>query len=258
MISLRGESNNRSLERAIHLLLVMADAKQPMRLKDLSEITQIPKPSILRLLSVLEKYNFCKKSHNRFYLGMVFLPIAYSFLIGNELARISLPILQELVQSSNETASLFARLGSDRILLQRVNGPYPLRYTLPIGQRLPLHLGIGKVLLTAFPDDELMQLIKKVGSHKLANGKLITPKMLFNNIENIRRDGYVISRGERTIGAGSVAAPVIDSCGSTIAAVALSGNADRMNLKRLKLLSIEVMGAANAISERLGGSLQLI
>lgn len=252
-IASREKSSNRSLERALHLLLVMEDASRPMGLTELSNATELPKPTVQRLLSVLENYGFSEKRHGRYHLGVAFLPLAHSFLRGNELTKVTLPVLQELAQSSEETASLFVRLGFQRVLVQRVDGRHPLRYILPTGQRLPLHIGMGKVLLAALSEADLQQMLNKVGDFQIASGELVTRKVLLHELEQIRRQGYVISRNERTMGAASVGAPVINAQGVTIAAVAVAGHADRLTMKRLQSLSVEVRGAAKAIAERYDG-----
>ena len=252
-IASREKSANRSLERALHLLLVMEEASRPMGLTELSQATQLPKPTAQRLLSVLGNYGFSEKWQGRYHLGIAVLPLAHAFLLGSELTRVTLPVLQELAQSSEETASLFVRMGFQRVLVQRVDGRHPLRYILPTGQRLPLHIGMGKVLAAALPENELQQLLIKVGNFHLATGKLITRKSLLDELSKIRRQGYVISRNERTIGAASVGAPVVDASGMTIAAVAVAGHTERLTLKRLNYLSIEVRAAAKAIAERYDG-----
>jgi DNA-binding IclR family transcriptional regulator len=55
------------------------------------------------------------------------------------------------------------------------------------------------------------------------------------------------------MGAASVGAPVVDAGGTTIAAVAVAGHTERLTMKRLNHLSIEVRGAARAIAERYNG-----
>lgn len=249
-IDARESSSNRSLERALHLLLVMGEVGRPMGLTELSRATQLPKPTVQRLLSVLEKYGFSEKWQGGYHLGIVVLPLAHSFLMGKELIRVALPVLQELAQTSEEAASLFLRLGLQQVLVQRVDGRHPLRYVLPIGQLLPLHVGVGKVLAATMPENELHQMLDKVGEIRLATGERVTRKGLLAEMDRIRRQGYVISRNERTMGAASVGAPVVDARGTTIAAVAVAGHTDRLTLKKLKQLSIEVRGAAKAIAER--------
>lgn len=249
-IDARESSSNRSLERALHLLLVMGEAAKPMGLTELSHATQLPKPTVQRLLSVLEKHGFCEKWQGGYYPGIALLPLAHAFLLGKELTRVALPVLQELAQTSEETASLFLRLGFHRVVVQRVDGRHPLRYVLPPGQLLPLHVGMGKVLAAGMPESELHQMLDQVGEIRLATGERVTHKSLLAELDRIRRQGYVVSRNERTMGAASVGAPVVDGNGTTIAAVAVAGHTDRLTTKKLEQLSIEVRGAAKAIAER--------
>jgi len=250
----RESSANRSLERALSLLLVMGEAGQSMGLTELSRATQLAKPTVLRLMSVLEKYGIAEKWRGRFQLGIATLPLAHAYLMGKELTRVTLPVLQELAQTSEETASLFVRFGFHRIVVQRVDGRFPLRYVLPIGQRLPLHVGAGKVLAAAMPEEELQQMLDKVGDMKLASGKRVSRKAFLDELEQIRRQGYVICRNERTVGTASVGAPVLDANGATVAVVGVAGHTDRLTVKKQRHLSIEVRNAANAISDRYYGS----
>jgi DNA-binding IclR family transcriptional regulator len=249
----RESSANRSLERALSLLLVMEETGQSMGLTELSRATQLAKPTVQRLMAVLEKYGFAEKWRGRFQLGIAVLPLAYTYLMGKELTRVSLPVLQELAQTSEETASLFVRSGFHRVVVQRVDGRFPLRYVLPIGQRLPLHVGVGKVLASAMTDEDLQQMLDKVGEMKLATGKRVTREAFLDELDCIRRQGYVISRNERTMGAASVGAPVVDANGITIAAVTVAGHTDRLTMKKLRHLSVEVRSAAKAISDRYNG-----
>ena len=253
-IASRENSPMRSLERALHLLNVMEDAGRPLSATELARAVKLSAPTVLRIMAVLEKYHFSEKSQGYYHLGVAMLPLAHAFLLENKLTHVALPVLQELAQASEETASIFVRLGFQRVVVQRVEGKHPLRYILPIGQRLPLHLGVGKVLAAAMPKDELLRMIDGLGEMHLATGERLTRRSLLAELEKVRRQGYGVSLNERVIGTMSVGAPVCDAQGRTIAAVAVVGASDRMKPKKIEKLSIEVRGAARAITERLGGA----
>ena len=253
-IAARETSPVRSLERALHLLSVMEGAGWAMGLTELGRAAQLPKPTVLRLLSVLDKYGFAEKRQGRYRLGPAVIPLAHAYVLGNDLARVSLPVLQELARASEGTASAFVRLGFQRVAIQRVEGQNPLRYTPPpIGQRLPIHLGVGKVLAAAMPPEEVSQMLDQLGDIRLADGEILTRKMFLAQLDQIRRQGYVISCNERMMGAASVGAPVIDASGATIAVASVAGPTDRLTPKKLERLSVEVRGAAKAIADRYDG-----
>jgi DNA-binding IclR family transcriptional regulator len=246
----RESSTNRSLERALSLLLVLEHEGRSMGLTELSRAMELAKPTVRRLMLVLGKYGFAEKWRGRYQLGVAVLPLAHAYLMGKDLTRVALPVLQELAQASEETASLFVRLGFQRVVVQRVDGRFPLRYVLPIGQRLPLHIGVGKVLAAAMPEEELGQMLDTVGEIHLATGQRVTREELLCELDQIRRQGYVVCRNERILDAASVGAPVVDTDGVTIAAVAVASRAGRMTPKKLRELLVEVRSAAKAISDR--------
>jgi IclR family acetate operon transcriptional repressor len=246
----RENSQMRSLERAIHIIDALENAGGPMSVTHIGTATHLSRATVLRILSVLEKYGYVNKRHGRYRLGAALLPIAHAFMLGDELIRLTLPILQELAHTTEETASLFVRLGLKRIMIQRVDGLKPLHFLQPLGYRLPLHTGAGKVLAATLSDEEVKRLMDEVEERTLANGKQLTRKSLAAEIECIRRQGYSFSDGENVVGTFSIAAPVVDYDGATIAAVAVAGATERLIPKKIEWLSIEVRAAAKAIALR--------
>jgi DNA-binding IclR family transcriptional regulator len=251
-----GTSQMRSLERALHIIDVLEDAGGPINVTHLSKTAQLSRATVLRILSVLEKHGYVNKRQGRYRLGAAVLPIAHAYMLGDELTRVTLPVLQELAHNTGETASLYVRWGFKRILIQRVDGLQPLRFLLPIGQRFPLPTGAGKVLVATLPDEELKRLMDEMGERTLANGKRLTRESLAAEIECIRRQGYCFSDGENVVGTFSIAAPVADVNGVTFAAVAVAGGSERLTPKKVDLFSIEVRAAAKAVAERYDGGMR--
>lgn len=248
-IAERENSTNRSLERALHLLMVMENVGSPQSLTELAASTRLAKATVQRILSVLEKYDLVEKRLGRYHLGVAVLPLAHGYLLTNELSRAALPVLQELAAATQETASLFIRLGFQRVVVHRVEGAHPLRYVLPIGQRLPLEAGVGKVLAAALPVDELARMIEELGELRRARGVVVTRTQFLDELKRIRKQGYSVSRHEREYGVASIAAPVTDPRGEVVAAVSIAGPVDRLD-PRMKELVLEVCRAARAVSER--------
>lgn len=247
----RESSRNRSLERALSLLTILEETGRPLTLTEISTQAQLQKPTVQRLLVVLERYGYAERNHNRYHLGPIVLPLAYSYLMGNDLSRVALPVLQELAHASQETASLFVRIGDFRVVVQRVEGIHPLRYVLPIGRRLPLHMGVGKVLVAAMDETEQAALVGKLGDVRYARGETVSTADLLKEFAKVKSCGYAFSRNEREMGVSSVAAPVFDASRKVTAAISVAGATDRFDLK-LDTLILEVCRAAASVSERLG------
>jgi DNA-binding IclR family transcriptional regulator len=242
----------RALERALDLMEALEQLRAPVGVRALEEITRIPKATAQRLLDVLEKRGYAHKERGRYALAAGTVRLARGFLAGDSLATIALPALQQLTALSGETCGLYIRQGTDRILMQRVESPHPLRHHTPIGERLPLHIGAsGHVLCAAMPDDLLHDFLATLGPIRLASGRLIGKKEFLERIRQTRRQGYAVGVDERFAGIGSVAAPVLRGGTDVIAAINIAGPSGRMPVEKLKQLALEVCRAAAEISQKL-------
>jgi IclR family acetate operon transcriptional repressor len=226
--------------------------RAPAGVRALEEITRIPKATAQRLLDVLERRGYAQKDKGRYALAVGTVRLARGFLSGDNLATISLPVLQQLTALSGETCGLYIRQGFDRILVQRVESPHPLRQHTAIGERLPLHIGAsGQVLCGGMPDDLLHQYLTAIPPVRLASGMPLSKKELRARCEQVRLRGYAIGVDERWDGVSSVAAPVVRGGKDVIAAINIAGPSSRMPISILEQLSLEVRRAAQEISERL-------
>jgi IclR family acetate operon transcriptional repressor len=243
----------RSLERALDLLEALDRLRTPTGVRALEEATHIPKATAQRLLDVLERRGYTQKERGRYSLAVGVVRLARGFLAGDSLATIALPVLQQLTALSGESCGLYIRQGFDRILVQRVESPHPLRHHTPIGERLPLHIGAsGHVLCAGMPDDLLHRYLEGVGPIRLASGLLLGKKELLARSQQGRLLGYAVGIDERFAGIGSVAAPVLREGKDVIAAINIAGPSSRIPAEKLKQLALEVCRAASEISQKLG------
>lgn len=242
----------RSLARALDLLEALERLRTPAGVRALEEITRIPKATAQRLLDVLESRGYVQKERGRYALAAGTVRLARGFLAGDNLTAITLPVLQQLTALSGETCGLYVRQGSDRILVQRVESPHPLRHHTPIGERLPLHIGAsGHILCAGMPDPLLHRYLEGLGPVRLASGKLLGKKELLARIQQTRLQGYAVGIDERFAGIGSVAAPILRRGKEVIAAINIAGPSGRIPAEKLKQLALEVCRAAAEISQKL-------
>lgn len=245
------EGSVRAVERVLDLLTVLERVEQPMGLSEVSRAAALHKATTQRLLTALERRGFVQKERGLYQLGSAIVPLARAFLSGNSLTKSALPVLEELVGITGETASLFVRQELERVLIQRVESPSPLRYVVRIGERLPIYSGAtGQVLCAAMPEEQLSQLLDRIGEIRFANGKVLTRDDMLARVEQTRQQGFAVAIDERNLGVASVAAPVARPDTSTIAAVVVTGPSSRITIEKISNLSSEVRRAAREIAER--------
>ncbi|KNY05224.1 IclR family transcriptional regulator [Microbacterium sp. GCS4] len=251
-MSTTAESNTmRSLERAIDVLEVLDNSRQPLRLTEVARRAGLHVATTQRILNVLEARGRVERDDGGYRPGVALLFGAHAYLLSSPLVASALPHLQDLASATGLTASLFVRTGLSRAVVSRIEGVRPMRYVLPVGERLPLTQGAGKVLAAYLTEQELDDLLASDSRLDRADGTHVTAREFRRELAHIRRDGYCWSRNGRAIGVASIAAPVFDHEGLCIAGVQIAASTSDLTEADIPTVSMEVRRAAAVISETL-------
>lgn len=244
-------STMRSLERAIDVLEVLEAARTPLRLSEIARRSGLHVATTQRILTVLEARGRVDQDASGYRTGVAMLFGAHAYLATNPVAAAAPPVLQQLASATGLTASVFVRAGDSRAVVARVEGKNPLRYVLPIGQRLPLHLGAGKILAAYMSDNDLDDLLDQLGEISRADNQPLTPEEFREELAQIRHQGWAYAVDERVVGAASIAAPIHGTGATCTTAIQVAGPSSDPTLQEPETLSIEVRQAAAALSSRL-------
>lgn len=246
-------ANMRSLSRALEVFAELQRAERPQRLSDLARTCGMSLPTTLRILRVLQDFGMVSQTDKSYRIGPAVLPAARSYLENDPLVVAARPILQQVASQTGLTASLYTRLGFERILVARVDGESPLRYDLPLGKRLPLTVGAaGKILLASASDEELGQ----VAAAAIAAGHekdTFTAVDLRGRLPEPGTD-YAYSEDERATGVLSVAVAVPHRSGRPSESIALTSPVETATEAGMKAGVPELRRAAGRLSELLEGS----
>jgi DNA-binding IclR family transcriptional regulator len=246
-VASKGTSNMRSVERAMDLLDALARHEAPVRLADLARATGLHRATALRILNTLQQRDYVSAGPDGYRIGIAFLGGAHAFLVTDPAGRTATPVLQQLAETTGLTASLHVRSGTERVVVARVEGSNPLRYELPIGRRLPLHLGAGKVLAAALDDAERHELFAAVGVMKTAQGTEVSIEEMEHVLTVIRRQGFYVSVDERALGTSGVSVPVPGADGGVLGVLTLSGPSEKHSVNELEGWVPELQRAASAL-----------
>ncbi len=241
----------RSVERTLDVIDILADSGGPLKLAEVARKSGLHIATAQRILRVLERRNYVAQSSAGYTVGAAALVSAQSFVVRNQLVLVATPVLQELAKALGLTASLSVRVGSARVLVARVEGTSPPRYQLPIGGRLPLHLGAGKVFLADLEPQARAAVLDGLGDEFVtAGGEKITPAELTARLDEIADRGYAVSHSERVLGTVSVAAPVRSRDGSLLCVVQVTGRDDEITDDALADAKREILNACASIAAR--------
>jgi DNA-binding IclR family transcriptional regulator len=161
----------------------------------------------------------------------------------------SIPILKRLAEETGETADLGVLYQGEVVLVQVAEGPQSVTVRQRVGDRRPAHLtSVGKMLLADLSEAELDDWIGERQLETRTSNSIASPERLRAELALIRQRGYSIDEQEYEIGLICIAAPVQDSSGATVAAVAVSGPSSRLTYHRIHDVIEKIRCAAVLLS----------
>lgn len=241
-------SGSQTIMRALGVLEALRDAHSAVGVTELARAVELPVSTVHRILRtlVLAGYVVQNVETDRYRLGRqaFLLGRAASHTLGFDAAQ---PLLERLAEETGESVNLVVRDRNEGLVVLRVESPQPLRFAQPAGTRIPLHsTSSGKVLL-AFAADPVRELTELGELERHTRSTTTSLRKLTDELRDIRQRGYSINKGERIAGVYGVAAPVLDTDGTAIAALAIQGPETRMSDRRISDLAPMVMRTAAQI-----------
>ena len=111
---------------------------------------------------------------------------------------------------------------------------------------------MGKLFLSCLSERQFQAYIEAVDLQAYTPQTLTTTKALAAEIKKVRQNGYALDDEEKELGIRCVAAPVLDRRNEIVAAISVSGAAQRLTDERLPTLARLVVEAARQLSAEIG------
>lgn len=237
--------------RLFALLEVVASKDQLFTLQGLAEETEIPKPTLHRMLQQLESAGLLTRSEDsrQYGTGVRLRKLAENLLLNDTFHGARHGVLRALVNEVGESCNLTALSGSEVMYLDRVETPAPLRFYLHSGSRVPVHCSAsGKVFLAGMTPAQRQRLLAHAPLEAFTPKTLTNLAALEDEIKQVKRQGYALDNEEFLPGLLCVAVLVPSASGRSNLCVAAQAPIMRLSPdKALKLLPA-LQRAADALS----------
>ena len=213
------------LGRSAAIMEAFNGAAPVLSLADLNKRTRLPKSTLHRLVDQLCQVGWLERDHGGYRVGLRMFELGTLAADGNRLHDAAFPHLQALASRTGLAAQLAILDHAEVVYLERVVVGL-IRLPTRRGGRKPAYCtALGKAM-AAYDDDAIRAVISAPMPRKTA--KTITePVALWTELKRVREAGVAFDRGEAYQELVCVAAP-IRSSGHAIAAVSVTGPADRM------------------------------
>jgi len=215
--------------RVIDILETFQTSQQPLSLTELSQAVGIPKSTCHAIVQTLmaRGYIYSLTRPRALYPTRRIYDVARDILDKDPFIERATPVLERLRDTTRETVILGKRQGDAVIYLQVVEGLHAIRYSAKPGEFKPLHSSsIGKALLGGLKEQELRAWLDGRQLPLITAATKTDPEALVHELQESRRTGYFVTRGENVSDVWAVAA-FFTLHGETLA-VAVAGPRNRM------------------------------
>lgn len=239
-----------SLERTFGIIASIAGNARGKSLTRLSQELDTPKTSLLNLLPALSASGYLTRSGHHYRLGPQAFRLANAILQSRQdIASLARPLLQRLATDTGKTVMLCVLAPDERAILHIVKeeSRAAMRFVVEEGHRAPLHTTAGGRVILAFrPGRWVERFFSHAQLAQRTRTTITDPGRLRASVEEVRRQGYAVTRGETYETVGAVAAPVFGAEGF-VAAVVVAGAVERI-VAEAEALGALARGTADDLS----------
>lgn len=208
-----------SFHRGLSVLISVAESGES-RADQIARDTDLPLSTAYRYLRTLRELDFVEERDGSYVPGWRLLELSGQHLTHTRLVELGHSFLRELSEATGETAVLTVRVGAQAMCLRQVESHHAIRMAFKINQLLPLYAGAGQRMLLAHAPTTVIERVLELPLRHITLATLDRAHVL-REVEQIRRNGFLVSHGEISDGAVAVAVPVFANgeiaCSLTVA-----------------------------------------
>jgi DNA-binding IclR family transcriptional regulator len=246
-----------ALMHGLAILDLFSADERVLGVADMARRLGVHKSSASRLAATLSAAGFLEPAGQtgRYRLGAKLVRLASLAADGAaSLPQIAVPLLRPLVDEVGETGHVAVLDGTEVVTVGVVDGWRSVRMHSVVGKRSPAHAtATGKVLLAGLADDEVRRRYADAEALEVRTPRTLrTVDTLLEALADVRSRGCAFDAEELETGLRCLAAPVLDHTGQVVAAVGLSGPAERFSPEARADLAGDLQRTAGSVSAALG------
>jgi IclR family pca regulon transcriptional regulator len=231
----RGDHFVQSLERGLTVIKAFGAEEPELTLSDVARRTGLTRAAARRFLLTLVDLGYVRTDGKQFALTPRVLDLGYAFLSSLTLPEVAEPHLERLAAELRESSSVSVLDGDEIVYVGRVPTSRIMRVAINVGTRFPAYAtSMGRVLLAGLPDDRRAAYLARAEIRPLTRNAIDNAGDLAAELDRVREQGWALVDQELEEGLRSIAAPVRDAGGRTIAAVNVSAHASRVSAEDVK------------------------
>jgi IclR family pca regulon transcriptional regulator len=223
-----GDSFVQAFARGLRVIQAFDGRSPRLTLTEVAGAAGLTRAGARRILLTLEHLGYVKLDGRAFSLTPRILSLGFPYLTSLPFWNLAEPVMETLVQKLHESCSAAVLDGADIVYVLRVPTQKIMTINLSVGSRLPAYCtSMGRVLLAGLDPAEAEEIIRHSDTKALTPHTETRVTRLKAIVEATRKQGWALVDQELEEGLISLAVPIVGASGRTIAAMNISGQANR-------------------------------
>lgn len=216
---------------------------------EIADELNISKSAVHKHLVTLKKHGFLVNADGKYRIGLRFLEIGLREQRNRTLYRVSRPKIDEVASGTGKLVWCVIEENGLGVFLYGSEGDHAVNTDAIPGRRMHMHyLSGGKAMLAHMSESRVREIVERYGLPEKTEYTITDERDLFEDLEQIREQGFALDFEESLYGLHTVSAPVLADTGEPIAAVIIAGAAKRMSRETCREEIADVaLAAANEI-----------
>jgi IclR family pca regulon transcriptional regulator len=249
-----GDSYVQSFARGLEVIRSFSASAPRQTLTQVATRTGLTRAGARRILLTLQTLGYVESDGKLFTLTPRILDLGFAYLSSMPIWNVAEPVMEDLVEQVKESCSAGVLEGTDIVYVLRVSTRKIMRNALGVGSRLPAYCtSLGRMLLAGQPDEEVVRLLRASPVEARTRHTVTDVDALLAKVQQARKQGWCLVNQELEEGLVSIAAPIVNRSGATIAALNISGQANRTSPRQMQETMVPALREAARKVSRLVG-----
>lgn len=251
-----GDGYVQSFARGLAVIRSFNAQAPEQTLSAVAAATGLTRAGARRILLTLQTLGYVKSDGKYYQLTPRIMELGFAYLSSTPLWNLAEPVMERLSDEIRESCSAAVLDGHEVVYVLRVHTHKIMSTNLSVGSRLPAcWTSMGRVLLANESDESLGALLAARDRRRFTALTEQGDAKLLRRILDVRAQGWALVDQELEEGLISIAAPVKNAAGHTVAALNISGQANRNSVQMMReQLLPQLLAATQHISQLLRAS----
>lgn len=244
------------LARGLAIMEAFNGQSEYLTAADLAKLVELPRATVRRCLLTLQALGYVEVMSDKLYrLAPKVLLLSRAYTSSSLLPRVAQPIVERLSETIKESCTVWILSRDEAIYVARSTRRRKRSRFRDVGSDVPMYVSsMGRCLLASLSERELDAYLQRVPLRKHTAHTVVDRKKLRSIIEEVRDQQYCLVDQEFDLGMRTIAVPIKNPVGRTVAALSATAEVDRTTKRELVTRFLpELRSAAAEIGSYLSG-----